>query len=95
MSTFKSLTKYPLGSLREIIRLSFPLMMMVLSSSTMMFADRLMLSHVSLDAMAAVTITGIVIRVFYAGFTSLALIAEVFVGQHNGAKHFLKVGEPV
>lgn len=90
-----SLTKYPEGSLRELWRIAFPLMLSSLSVSSMIFVDRLFLAHFSTSAMnAAVTATTLG-WAFLMGWIVLANIAEVFVAQYNGAGNKEKLGEPV
>src|SRR5437016_14456039 len=92
---YQNLTKYPAGSFRELCSLSLPLMLMVFSTYPMIFGDRLIVSMYSLEAMNAVGMVSIIIGVFYFGFTSLALIAEVFVGQYNGSKQYEMIGPSV
>lgn len=95
MHDFKPLTKYPIGSLREICKLSFPLMLMTMSIYVMHFADRLILARFSLEAMSAAAVAGMWYVTCTIGFWSLALISEVFVGQYNGSKQYKKIGGPV
>ena len=55
------LTHFPIGSLREIMTVSCPLILGLLSNSLMMFADRLFLANYSLESLSAsglVTIGG-------------------------------------
>jgi MATE family multidrug resistance protein len=92
---FKSLTPYPVGSVREVFRMATPLMLMAMSTYLMMFADRLVLSHYSVEAMNAVAMVSVMFAVFQFSTLSLALIAEVFVGQYNGAGKLDQVGRPV
>lgn len=89
------LTKHPIGSLRELWHIAAPLMIMSFSVYAMLFADRMILSNYSLEAMNASVVAGAIYAVFMFSALSLSLIAEVFVGQHNGAGRFLKIGEPV
>ena len=90
-----TLTKYPQGSLRELWVISFPLMLSLLSSSLMLFFDRLLLSKSSLDCLNACTNAGVIAASFQFLFISTTSIAEVFVGQYNGAGLKNKIGEPV
>ncbi|OHE72731.1 MAG: hypothetical protein A2007_06300 [Verrucomicrobia bacterium GWC2_42_7] len=76
-------------------KLAFPLMLTSLSTHLMMFLDRLILSYYSADAMNAVASTSLIFWIFSFGFLSLSLIAEVFVGQYNGAGRYLEIGKPV
>lgn len=89
------LTKFPSGSLKEIARISFPLMINALSANLMIFFDRLILGKYNVDAMAAVTGIWMIIATFQFGGMGITAIAEVFVGQHNGAGHKDKIATPV
>lgn len=89
------LTKYPVGSLRELWHIAGPLMLVSFSTYAMLFADRMILSRYSVEAMNASVVAGAVYFVFMFSALSLSLIAEVFVGQHNGAGRLKKIGEPV
>lgn len=91
----KKLTRYPSGSLRELWTISFPLMLSLMSGSCMIFIDRLLLARFSIDALnACVNATVIAAALQFASLTTAA-IAEVFVGQYNGAGQYKKIGEPV
>lgn len=83
------------GSIPELWRVAFPMMLMALSANLMLFFDRLILSNYSLDAMSASAAAGTAAAVFEFGALAIAAIAEVFVGQYNGAKQYDKVAEPV
>ena len=52
------LTRYSIGSLKEIWAISWPLMLGLLSSSCMLFVDRLLLSRYSLNALNASATAG-------------------------------------
>lgn len=96
MSTEKGkLTKYPIGSLRELWHIAWPLMLMSFSVYAMMFADRMILSRYSVEVMNAAVVAGAAYAVFMFSLLSLALIAEVFVGQYNGSGQLKRIGEPV
>ena len=90
-----NLTRFPAGSSREILHIAFPLMLASLSANFMLFCDRLILAHYTLEAMNAVAIATMTISVFQFGLIAIASIAEVFVGQYNGAGMRRKMAEPV
>lgn len=92
---FSQLTKYPVGSLREMTALSAPLMLSALSGALMMFFDRFILAHYSISAMNAAVTAGMSVLVFQILVIGVASIAEVYVGQHYGAKEYNKVASPV
>jgi MATE family multidrug resistance protein len=91
----KTLTRHSSGSLRELISISFPMMLTALSGSLFVFVDRILLSYYSAEAMNAVSGVGIVFfAVCYPG-CAIAAITEVFVGQYNGAEQYNKISAPV
>jgi multidrug resistance protein, MATE family len=89
------LTKYPSGSVRELWSISLPLMLSLMSGSLMFFFDRLLLAKYSINALNAATTASTLAAAIQFTFLSTTCIAEVFVGQFNGAKRFSKLGEPV
>lgn len=91
---YQKLTKHPEGSMRELFSLSFPLMLSILSGNLMLFLDRLILANYSLQAMNAATAAGMTCMIFQLGAVGVASIAEVFVGQYNGAKQYGKAATP-
>lgn len=83
------------GSLKELWIISFPLMLSLMSSSLMFFADRLFLAQYSIDAHNAATSAGNIVAFLQFIFICTTCIAEVFVGQYNGAGEKSKIGRPV
>jgi len=90
-----NLTKYKPGSFREILYISLPLMMSLLSNTIMILTDRIILAHYSIDAVNAVATVINTISVFNCAFVATAAIAEVLVGQFNGKREYKKVSSPV
>lgn len=90
-----NLTRFPAGSSREILHIAFPLMLASISANFMLFCDRIILAHFSLDAMNAVAIATMTLSIYQFGLAAVAGIAEVFVGQYNGAGMRRKLAEPV
>lgn len=88
------LTRYPEGSVRELWAIGFPLILAALSGSLMIFLDRLILAHYSIDAMNAVATASMVCYLFQYGAIGISSIAEVFVGQYNGSKQKELMGIP-
>jgi multidrug resistance protein, MATE family len=89
------LTKYKRGSVKELWTLAYPMILAFLSGNLMQFADRLFLAGYSVQALNAAAAAGIVASIFQYGTATIASIAEVFVGQFNGAEKFKKVAAPV
>lgn len=90
-----ALTRYPEGSMRELIKIALPLMLSSLSITFMIFVDRLLLAHYSTQSLNAATSAMTLGWTFLFGWSVLASIAEVFVAQYNGAGQTQKLGEPV
>ena len=88
------LTKHPEGSVRELWTLAYPMILAFLSGNIMTFADRLFLANYSMEAMNAAAVAGILVAVFQYGAATITSIAEVFVGQFNGAKEYRRVAAP-
>ncbi|CUI16666.1 putative multidrug efflux protein [Candidatus Protochlamydia naegleriophila] len=89
------LTSHPPGSMRELWKISFPLMLSLMSVSLMLFLDRLFLSRYSLDALNASANGGVLVQFMQFWCISTVSIAEVFVGRYNGARKIEKLGQPV
>lgn len=89
------LTRHPIGSLREMWHVSYPLILSFLSGSFMMVCDRMFLAHYSLNALNAAANAGNAMWLFQTIPMLLAGITEVFVGRHHGAGRFKRMGEPV
>lgn len=90
-----SLTKYPSGSLRELWAISLPLMLSMMSGSLMLFLDRMLLAQFSIDALNACVNASVIAAAIQFAFLTTSAIAEVFVGQYNGAGQYQKIAVPV
>lgn len=89
------LTKYSIGSVREIWTISWPLMLGLLSGSFMLFADRFLLARYSTDALNACATSGMASYALMILPLITAGISEVFVGRCHGANQMKEVGKPV
>ncbi len=89
------LTRFPLGSLREIVALAVPLAVSLISNCLMCFIDRLFLARFSTDAMNA----SVNALIWYYALTitlfAIAETSEVFVGRANGSGMIKKSGKAV
>ncbi|MBN9286909.1 MAG: hypothetical protein BGO43_04860 [Gammaproteobacteria bacterium 39-13] len=83
------------GHIRALWRICFPLMLTALSGTLMAFLDRIILAKYDTQAMIAATIAANVVFIFQFGAMSIAMIAEVFVGQYNGAQQWKEIAKPV
>ncbi|NQY42312.1 MAG: MATE family efflux transporter [Legionellales bacterium] len=86
---------YHANSPWKIFKIAAPLMLTELSTSLMLVLDRLILSNYSYHAMNAAISASASIMVCQYGFLSLTTIATIFAGNHNGARKFHKVPEPI
>lgn len=89
------LTKHPLGSVKEMWAISWPLMLSFLSISLMMFVDRLMIAHYSTQALNAVTHASNLCFVPLVPLLVITSISEVLVGRFHGAGNLKLMGMPV
>ena len=79
------LTRHQEGSIKEVLHVSYPLMISYLSGYLMLFIDRLILARFSNEAMNTVATVGLVCYVFDYGLIGITAIVEVLVGRLNGA----------
>lgn len=89
------ITSHPLGSLREIWTLSWPLILGFVSNGLMVFVDRIMLGQYSLQAMNASATGGSAAFSFLILPMIVAGISEVFVGRFNGEGRYKEIGSAV
>lgn len=83
--SYSKLTRHPEGSVRELWSISLPMMLALLSGNLMLVVDRIILAQYSIPAMNAAAAAGMTFALFQYGTIGIASIAEVFVGQLNGA----------
>lgn len=88
-------TRYPTGSIRELLFLSLPLMLSSLSGTVMLFLDRCFLAHYRIEAMNAAATACTLFAIISYSLVSTACISEVFVGQYHGAKQTTVLARPV
>jgi MATE family multidrug resistance protein len=86
MDQSSNLTKARPGSIREVFIISLPLILTSLSEHLMLFLDRLILSHYSIEAMDASAAAGMSSWLFISVVFEIAMIVEIFVGQYNGSR---------
>jgi MATE family multidrug resistance protein len=83
------------GSIKELWKISFPLMISLMSTFTMLFVDRLFLARYSHETLRACVTAGTLSWSLILGWITLATLSEVFVAQLNGAKKFDQLANPV
>ncbi len=81
------------GSVKQLWKVSFPMMINYLSMTGMLFADRLFLSWHSTNSLNASVEAGTFAWAFIVAIITLAAMSEVFVAQFNGAKKYHLLGK--
>ncbi|MBJ7449744.1 MAG: MATE family efflux transporter [Parachlamydiales bacterium] len=79
-------------SLKVLWKLSFPLMLSMLSTSMLNFCDRLFLAHYSLHSLEACTTAGELCSFFQLPLIFLIATVQVFIGQCLGSHQAKKTG---
>lgn len=89
------LTQFPVGTMRELVLLAYPIMVSLLSVGVMVLANRLFLARYSVDAFNAVAEAAMCFFAFEFTSCTLASVSEVLVGKTFGASQYAKVARPV
>lgn len=87
------LTRHPLGSFLEMWTIAWPLILALLSTSLMMFADRLFLAQYSVEALTAAAHAGTAAYAIFVMPITIIGITEVFVGQYHADDQRYRMGE--
>jgi MATE family multidrug resistance protein len=90
-----ALTKYPIGSFRELGSISWPLVFSLFFICLMGICDRFFLSRYSLQALEACGSASYLAWLFQIPFVRITSIAQVFVGQYRGAGQNERLGEVI
>lgn len=83
------------GDIKDLWRVSLPLIISFLSGSLMLFVDRFCLANYSAAALNGCIVGGSWFWPFEYGTMAVAAIAEVMVGQNNGAGRKSQIAVPV
>ncbi len=89
------LTPYPVGSKREFWTMSWPIMLAMISSTLMVFVDRVFLSRYHPLALNALASASIAYYIFLGLPMAIAAISEVLVGRLHGEERHKEVGSAV
>ncbi len=89
------ITRHPIGSLKEVWTISWPLILGLISNGVMVVVDRLMLGKHSLDAMNAAATAGAAAFAIFILPMVIAGISEVFVGRAHGLGKHHEMGSHV
>jgi MATE family multidrug resistance protein len=92
MSQSYKLTRYKVGSKREFWSLTWPLMLGMMSTTIMMFVDRLFLAQFDPQALNAAASAGMAYLVFLVIPIAIASVSEVLVGRLHGRGRLKDVG---
>lgn len=86
------LTRHPLGSARELIELSLPLILSLFTASFMGFCNRLFLAHHSFGALEASVSAVYLCTLFQNPCIRITSVVQVFSGLFSGANQLQRVG---
>jgi MATE family multidrug resistance protein len=92
MTLSYQLTKHPIGTKREFWALTWPLMIGLISSTLMMFVDRLFLAWFDPLALNAAASGGMAYYIFLVIPIGVVAIAEVLVGRLHGEGKLEEIG---
>jgi len=92
MQTSQTLTRHPPGSVRELATLTASLILVLISTSLMGFADRLILARHSLESLEACVSALALSMPFQLPFVRIAAMTQVFIGQYHGANRPADMG---
>jgi multidrug resistance protein, MATE family len=86
-------SKYPVASLRELLKLSIPLMLILFAGNLMSFCDRLFVAHYSFEALESCVNGTFLCTLFQLPCIRITSMSQVFVGLQKGAKQLENTGE--
>lgn len=87
--------KYLGGNIREVIKISIPLILASAGHAINLFADRIMLAHYSQEAVSAAFPAGLTAFTLSCFFFGTVGYTNAFVAQYYGAKSYQRVGTSV
>jgi len=90
-----TLTRFAPAGMLELLWISVPIILSLVSSAVMTIIDRWFLAHYSTAALNGAVMANMPVWTIQYFVITLASIAAVFVGQFNGAKEFKRVGSAV
>lgn len=82
-------------SVRNVLEASLPMIFSMLSGALMQLIDRSLLGRYSMTALDGATVAQQLFNAFMLPCLSFAAMAEVFVGQFNGAQQFRRTSVPI
>ena len=94
-STSHSLTRFSSAGIMELLWISIPIILTLVSGAVMTIIDRCFLAHFATDAMNGAVLANMPVWSIQYFAITLVSIAAVFVGQFNGSKQHERVGSAV
>ena len=86
------LTRFPIGSLKELLALVFPVFLILFSISILGFIERIWFSHLSTVVLEASINVVYVLRLFQLPCIALVMMGQVFVAYYFGAQEKKAIG---
>lgn len=83
------------AGIRQLWKISYPMMISFFSMMLMIFVDRLFLSWYSVSSLNASVQAGTLAWGIILGWVTMTTMSEVFVARYNGAKNYQNIGIPV
>lgn len=83
------------SSWKSIFAVTIPMVLSNLSNAILYNIDRVMIIGYSVDAFNAVSLSGSLFAVFAYLFIGISISAEVYIGQYNGAKDYMRLASPM
>jgi MATE family multidrug resistance protein len=94
MQTKAKLTSFRPGSFPELLAIALPLIIVSLSENIMIFFDRIILSHYSLNSLNAATLASQAVEIFQYGLWAITGVGELFVASLFAKKALKKMAIP-
>ena len=86
------LNKYPPGGYRQLLVLSYPVMITMMSQTLMGLLDTIMVGRLGTAQLGATGLGGITMWSFFSFFNGLISSANTFIAQDYGAKNYRGIG---
>jgi MATE family multidrug resistance protein len=90
--TDRIIDRYPAGSYRQVLVLSLPAVLTMMSQTIMWTVDAAMVGHVGTAELAAVGLGGMLVWTTYSFFIGLTSAVNTFVAQAYGAHEYRRCG---
>ena len=88
-----TLNKYSPGGYRQLLMLSYPVMITMMAQTLMGLLDTIMVGRLGTAQLGATGLGGIIMWSFFSFFNGLISSANTFIAQDYGAKNYINIGE--